>query len=121
MLSGSKRIHELSPAQRDCRSIASRMDYARQRDGGSRRQDVPLGKSWLYSAIRHSPKQNAIRATLINCSLPVPPSQSSKDEVRTEPPKPILLVWVKSPKVKGNQSEQKGLALPRGLEPLFSP
>jgi hypothetical protein len=85
---------------------ANRMASARLLAGGSQKQDVRPMKSWQCSATRHSPRPSGTRARRTRSGLPLQRWRSSRDEGRTQTPKPFPMVWARRQKQKKNQSEQ---------------
>ena len=74
-----------------------------------------------FSDTRHLRKPNATQKKLIRRASQRTRCSSWKDTRRTGLPKPPLPVWKNAKNKRKIKVRNEGLALPRGLEPLFLP
>jgi hypothetical protein len=89
--------------------------------GGSQRPDAPPMEPCRYSDIGRAPKPSVIRVTPIKRGSRQTLSQNWKDTSRTDLPKPKRPVWEDRQNRRKIKVNKWRVALPRGLEPLFSP
>ena len=104
-----------------CRSIVSRTGCAKQLEGVSPRQVVRRMRSWPCWDTRHLLKRSGTRAKQIKGGSQSRRSQSCRDTARTNCPNHFARFGKDVENRRRIRVNKKALALPRGLEPLFSP